>query len=243
MRKVLATTLLSAAFISCVAQVRDMYPVVEAAAAASAAQPIVVLDVGGWQDSNRVRERFQLRFYIKEGKVYAEQFTNDVRKLIVVADGKRVWRYDPIANEYTFLDQPADLQKTLGLVAAWSRKNLQRPLRLMAGSARWLVIPKFEGEDNWVRAFQTRPVGDDDWRGTDTRFEFDDSGRMERITIEDRLDTRAGLTHVWMEGVFAYPDQITVSFEFAPPRGAKPAADLPVRVPGEGGTNLGRGGS
>jgi hypothetical protein len=230
----LAMTTLAAA-LSASAQVRDMYPVVEAAAAATAAQPNIVMDVGGWRQGGPTSERFQLRFFAKDGKVYAEQFLHDVKRLVVIADGQRVWRYDPIANEYTYLAQPKTFQKTVEVVAAWSRHALQRPIRLIAQSARWLVIPKFEAEDNWVRAFQTKPVGVDDWRGTDTRFEFDNKGRLKTLSVEDRLETATGLSHTWLEAVFAYPETLDVNFTFTPPRGAKPAADLPVRIPGDGG--------
>lgn len=209
--------------------------VIEAAVAASVAQQNIVLDVGGWQRYGRSFERFQLRLFSKEGKVYAEQFLNDEKRLVLIADGRKVWRYDPVANEYTFLDQPDTFAKTMSVVAGWSRLHLQRPLRMMGGSVRWLVNPQFEVNDSWVRVFQTRPLTGGDWRGSDTKFFFDDKRRIEKLTVEDRQDTPTGLKHVWFEGILAYPDTLTVKFDFVPPRGAKPAADLPVRIPGDGG--------
>ena len=231
--------------VSAVAQ-RDLYPQVETAVAAAQVEPNIVMDVGGWQQLAGKTDRFQLRLFTSAGKVYAEQFVNDTKRLVIIADGVKVWRYDPVVNEYTFMNQPstgdpiADFRRTLELVAAWSRKQLQRPIRTLAGSVRWLVMPQFEGERHSVRAFQTRPVGGSDWRGTDTKFSFDDHGRLIGITAEDRLDLKAGFEHTWLEGILTFPPTINVTFAFTPPRGAKPAADLPVRLPGTGG---GRGGA
>ena len=226
---------------------RDLYPTVESAVIAAQAQANIVMDVGGWQTSGGRTERFQLRLFTKEGKVYAEQFVNDAKRLVIIADGKKVWRYDPVVNEYTFINQPntgepqADFRRTLEMVAAWSRKQLQRPIRTLAGSVRWLVIPQFDGDRHWVRAFQTRPLGGEDWRGTDTKFSFDDQGRLIGLTAEDRLDLRTGFEHTWLDGVLAFPPTLEVSFAFTPPVGAKPAADLPVRLPGDGGRGGGTG--
>jgi hypothetical protein len=177
----------------------------------------------------------QLRVFAKEGNVLAQQFVNDVRILDLTADGRKVWRYDPVANEYTFLNQPEMFSQTMSLVAGWSRSQLQRPLRTMAGGVRWLVAPRFEEGDDFVRVYQTRPLPGGDWRGTDIKFKFDDQGRVDRFTIEDRLDTLGGFKQVWLDGLFAYPTSLNVNFQFTPPRGAKPAADLPVRISGDGG--------
>ncbi len=234
MRLVIGTLALLAA--SCaLAQNRDAYPRIESALALSMAQANVVLDVGGWQQTGRTRQNLQLRVYAKDGNALAQQFINDVREIDVIADGKKVWRYDTVANEYTFLDHPENLVKTMSLIAAWSRSQFQRPLRMMAGGVRWLVAPTFEEGDDFVRVYQTRPTPGGDWRGTDIKFTFDDNGRVDRFTIEDRLDTLAGFKHVWLEGLFAYPATLDVSFKFSPPPGSKPAADLPVRISGDGG--------
>lgn len=228
-------TLAALAVVCALAQNRDSYPRIEAAVALSMGQANVVLDVGGWQVTGRTRQNLQLRVYAKEGNIFAQQFIDDVRKLDLIADGRKVWRYDTVANEYTFLDQPETLIKTMSLVSAWSRSQLQRPLRMMAGGVRWLVAPRFEEGDDFVRVFQTRPLPNQDWRGTDVKFTFDDQGRVHRFTIEDRLDTLGGLKHVWLEGLFAYPATLNVNFKFTPPPGSKPAADLPVRISGDGG--------
>ena len=216
------------------AQTENPYLRIESAIAQTQAQTNVIVDVGGWQTMGRQTQRFQLRLFTTDGKIYAEQFVDNTKRLIIVADGTKVWRYDPVLNEYTFMPQPVDFPKTMSLVTAWSRVHLQRPLRALGGSVRWLVMPQFEEGDDFVRMFQTRPV-QGDWRGTDVKFSFDSRRRMERISIEDKLDVTLGFQHTWLEALFAYPDTMNVTFSFTPPAGAKPAADLPVRISGDGG--------
>lgn len=231
----LATTLaITALALTATAQNENPYAVIEAAVAASQGQANIVVDVGGWQQAGRQNQRFQLRLFAKEGKFHAEQFVDGTKLLAIVADGTKVWRYDPILNEYTFMNQPEDFVKTLSLVTGWSRTQLQRPMRALAGSVRWMVAPQFETGDNWVRVFQTRPFGED-WRGTDARFTFDDRSRLDRLTIEDRLDLMTGFQHTWLEAQFAYPQTLNVDFTFKPPAGSRPAADLPARLSGDGG--------
>ena len=232
--RVLATLTAFGLTTAALSQIENPYLRIESAIAQTQVQANVMMDVTGWQSTGSQTQQFQLRLFSRDGKVFAEQFVDNVRRLVVVADGVKVWRYDPILNEYTFLAQPDTLPKTVSLVTAWSRMQLQRPLRAVAGSVRWLTIPQFEDGRNHVRVFQTRPI-QGDWRGTETLFAFDDEGRMDRMTIEDKLDLAEGFQHSWLEGRFSYPVTMQVEFIFTPPAGAKPAADLPVRISGDGG--------
>lgn len=233
--RLLIGTLVALCFTGAASQTRDLYARIESAVAASMAQANVLLDVGGWQQTGRTRQNLQLRVYAKEGNAIAQEYVNDIRRLDLLTDGQKVWRYDPVINEYTFMAQPENFQKTMSLMAGWSRSQLQRPMRIMAGGVRWLVRPMFEDADDFVRVFQTKPLPGGDWRGTSIKFTFDEKGRIDRFTIEDRLDTLGGFRHVWLEGLFTYPLSLNVNFKFSPPPGAKPAADLPVRISGEGG--------
>jgi hypothetical protein len=232
--RVVGTIIALGACTAALAQTENPYLRIEAAIAQTQAQANVTMDATGWETTAGRTQHFQLRLFVSQGKVYAEQFVDNVRRLVVVAEGERVWRYDPLLNEYTFLKQPETPSKTVSLVTAWSRVQLQRPLRAVAGSVRWLTIPQFEDGRNHVRVFQTRPVRGD-WRGTELMFVFDDQDRMDRMTIEDKHDLTEGFQHSWLESRFTYPATINVEFTFTPPRGAKPAADLPVRISGDGG--------
>jgi hypothetical protein len=220
---------------------RDGYPLIEAAMAQTNAQAIIVMDAGGWQTQNNRTDRYQLRYFMKDAKIRVEQFVNDERRLIIVADGALVWRYDTLKNEYTYLKQPEERLKTVELVASWSRTQLQRPIRVLAGSIRWMVVPVFEYGNGWTRVHQTRPAGQD-WRGTDVVFRYDDQNRIERMTAEDKLDLTAGFQHTWIEALFTYPQTLDIDFSFKPPAGSKPAADLPVRAPETQPGQGGRGG-
>lgn len=216
-------------------QERDPYLPIEAALRLTLSQTNIVMDVGGWQQIGRDRQSLQLRAYAKGGNILVEQYIRDVRRLLLISDSTRVWRYDPVANEHTYMAQPPDPLKTAELVAAWSRSQFQRPLRILAGSVRWLVAADSQRGEDFVRVFQTRPLAGEDWRGTDIKFTFDDQGRLDRFTIEDRHDTASGFKHVWLEGLFAYPDVLNVAFKFEPPRGSRPVGDLPIRIGGDGG--------
>ncbi|MEO7453743.1 MAG: hypothetical protein ABIV13_03155 [Fimbriimonadales bacterium] len=222
------------------AQNENPYASIEMALAQTQGQANITLNVGGWHQTPEGTQRFRLQLFAKDGKIYAEQFVDNIKRLIIVADGTKVWRYDPVVNEYTFMSQPEDFVRTVSLITGWSRKHLQRPLRALAGSVRWFTLPQFETGRSHVRVYQTKPLPNNDWRGTDATFLFDDRNRVERISIEDRLDMPTGFERTWSDAIFAYPDTLNVAFEFTPPRGSKPAADLPVRIAeGAGG---GRGG-
>jgi hypothetical protein len=223
------------------AQNENPYASIELAIAQTQAQSKIVMNVGGWNQTSEGTQRFRLQLFSSGGKVYAEQFVDNTRRLIIVADGTKVWRYDPIVNEYTYMPQPEDFTKTISLVAGWSRKHIQRPLRALAGSVRWLTLPVFDSGRSHVRVFQTKPLPNNDWRGTDTTFLFDDRNRVERISIEDRLDLPTGFERTWSDTIFTYPDTLNVLFEFKIPAGAKPAADLPVRIAQGGGGGRGGG--
>jgi hypothetical protein len=216
------------------AQTENPYRRIESAMAMVRTQQNVMIDTTGWHSADRRIERYQMRLSASGGKIHAEQYVDNVRKLLIVADGAKVWRYDPVLNEYTFMTQPETIEKTVSLVTAWSRKHLQRPLRALAGSVRWFTIPQFDEQENHTRVFQTKPVPGD-WRGTDATFFYDDQNRVERLTIEDKIDRMTGLEHTWLEATFTFPASVPDVFSFSPPAGAKPAADLPVRISGDGG--------
>jgi hypothetical protein len=53
---------------------------------------------------------------------------------------------------------------------------------------------------------------------------------MERLEIDERRDVSGGVSTASFVGAFFFPTQFNYRIEFVPPRGAKPAADLPPRV-------------
>ncbi|MBA3725276.1 MAG: hypothetical protein H0W86_02215 [Armatimonadetes bacterium] len=212
----------------------DPYAQIERAVDISLRHPQVIVDVGGsMQLGNRPAEQYRLRTYIQGKKMLADAFVNDERRLMILADGAKVWRYDPIKNEYTYLSQPETIQKTFGVAVAWARSEMQRPLRLLAQSSRWLINPTMEQQPNHVRLHTVVQVGNEgDWRGTDLNFYFSEtSGAMQSFTIRERIDMPGRTLKVSdFMGTFLYPETFTYPFTFTPPRGSKPAADLPSRI-------------
>ncbi|MGI8924262.1 MAG: hypothetical protein ACR2HJ_09555 [Fimbriimonadales bacterium] len=228
-----ASCIVAIASSACFAQL-DPYTQIERAVDISLRHAQVIVDVGGWtQMGNSPAEQYRLRVYIQGKKMLADAFVNDERRLMVLADSAKVWRYDPAANEYTYLAQPDTIQKTFGVAVAWARSEMQRPLRLLAQSSRWLVNPTIESESHHVRLHTVVPVGSEgDWRGTDLNFYFSQtSGAMQSFTIRERIDMPGRTLKVSdFTGTFLYPETFNYPFTFTPPRGSKPAADLPSRI-------------
>lgn len=198
-----------------------------------------VLDVGGMVQTGSTSIQSQLRIYVKAEKFLADGFIDNERKQQIVCDGSKVWRYDPVKNEYSYLAKPDDTIKSFGLAAAWARTEFQRPLRLLAMSSRWLTSPKVTflpdaAAPESVRLSQVKQLSNGDWRGTDLLFEFDaPNGKMRQLTIQERQDLPSGNLRVSQYvATFHYPPVLNMSFLFKPPSGSKPAADLPARIGG-----------
>ncbi len=216
------------------AQQLDPYVVLASAIKQSLTQAQVYIGVGGSiQYGNTAPVAYTMRFYIQGNKAIIDTYVNDERKLLVIADGVKIWRYDPNVKEYTYIKQPEDMAATFGIAAAWSRAEVQRPIRLLAGSVRWLLNPQNETHPDHVRLFEVKPLGQNDWRGTDLNFQLDgDFGKLQSYTIEERIDLPGGiLKRLRYDAAFIYNRPFTnVSFSFTPPAGSKPAADLPHRI-------------
>lgn len=211
----------------------DPYAAIQAAVKQSLSQPQVYVDVSGSvKYGNKTAATYLMRFYIQGQKFILDSYVDDKRRMLVIADGNKVWRYDPIVNEYTFLDEPKDITAAFGVAAAWMRSEAQRPVRLLAASARWLMNPQSEVRPDRVRIFALKPVGAADWRGTEIRFIFDgDYGKLQTYSIEERENAGAGVKKTRFDATFIYTQPFTnVTFAFKPPPGAKPAADLPIRI-------------
>ncbi|MCH8274979.1 MAG: hypothetical protein IH851_09335 [Armatimonadetes bacterium] len=215
----------------------DPYAFILSAVDRSLGEARLYLDMTGWEAVTGREDRlFRTQVWIQGSNLYVESHLNGNLRLSIVADGQKVWRYDAVANEYTFLSQPGTIGETLGLAVAWARNEAQRPLRLLARSPRWLVIPRSNVEPTFVEVWQTTGEGEK-WRGTILQFSFDapsPDGRMDRLEIVERFDTgRNGLREAEYTARFSYPaSPFDFEFEFVPPKGAKPAADLPRRIGG-----------
>lgn len=211
----------------------EPYQQIQDAVKRSLGEAQMYVGISGWtRVSNGPRENYRIRIYYKDNKLAVDSFVNDERKLLIIADGKKLWRYDPVANEYTFMAQPEAIQQTFGIAAAWVRTEVQRPIRLFAGSARWLIRPQFVATADQVRIFD-RVDTNGDWRGTDLNFQFDQpNGKLQSFTIDQKLPTAyGGVQESRFTGTCIYSQPFNnVSFRFIPPAGAKPAADLPKRI-------------
>lgn len=240
-RCLLACASLAGAVCASAQAVVDPDQVIGAAVGNSLAQPYVFIEQVGWEDlsSRRLADHLTRIWLEAPNRVYLEAYKDGALALRVVADGAQVWRYDATRNEYSFSKQPAGLAQTLQVMAAWSRKEDQRLLRLLAGSSNWLILPDVyylpsSASIREVVKERVRIVGSD-WRGERHAFRFDDfhpSGKMQVLRLEAKRDTPNGLSHTYFESQFSYPPGFPFQIRFTPPPGAKPAADLPGRIGG-----------
>ncbi len=214
----------------------DPYPFILQAVQNTLSQPRFYAEVVGWERTGSAPVRQYLtRCWYEGGKLFIEAYEDSKARLVLVVDGRYVWRYDPVAKEYTFLPQSSTFQETLGTVVAWSRKEMQRPMRLLARSPRWLTSPSSNVQPTFVEVWQSTGQGNS-WRGTSLRFEFDapyPTGKMSKLHIYERYDMAGGGTReAEFTMTFSYPsDPFGFSFTFVPPPDSRPAADLPRRVP------------
>ncbi|GIV03380.1 MAG: hypothetical protein KatS3mg015_2210 [Fimbriimonadales bacterium] len=219
----------------------DPDQVIGAAVGNTLAQPYVFIEQVGWENlrGNRVADHLTRVWIESPNRVYLEAYKDGALLLRVVADGSKVWRYDAVRNEYSFSQQPGTLSQTFQVMAAWSRKEDQHLLRLLAGSSNWLILPDVyympsSATINEVLKERVKAVGAD-WRGEKHTFRFDDfypAGKMQRLTLEAKRDTPNGLSHTYFDSQFSYPAGFSFTIQFTPPPGAKPAADLPGRIGG-----------
>jgi outer membrane lipoprotein-sorting protein len=210
-------------------------PLLKSAVANTLAQPQVFIGVGGWgRLDDGPKETYRIRVYLQGNKFAAEAFVNDKYNLFLLGDGQKVWRYDPNVKEYTFVKQPEDLATAFAVSASFARAELQRVLRLLAGSLNWLVSPKGEADASHARLYSLRPLNGGDWRGSDLRFTLDgDYGKLASFSMEDRLALQSGrVRRSQFDGTFIYDRPFNFEFAFTPPPGSKPAVDLPKRGDG-----------
>ncbi len=218
------------------AQGPDPYPFILNAVRNSLSAPRFYAEVTGWERTgNNPTRQYLMRCWYEGGKLLVEAYEDAKIRLLLVNDGRYVWRYDPVANEYTFLPQGSTFQEVIGTIVAWSRKEMQRPMRLLALSPRWLTAPSSNVQPTYVEVWQSTGQGNS-WRGTSLRFDFDaphPAGKMDKLYIYERYDITGGGTR---EGeftmTFSYPaNSFGIPFTFVPPPGSRPAADLPRRIP------------
>lgn len=219
---------------------RDPYAEIAFATRGSLSNPRVILDVGGSvQVGDQTPKQLRQRIYIQGLNTIVDAYVDDVRQLLIVADGKKVWRYDPVKKEYTFLDQPGSnqldqveaMRPVFGIAAAWARTDMQRPLRLLALSSRWLLDPHVDFADRNIRLSTRVDMENNDWRGSEINFYMAEDGSLDHFTIQERLAMPDGkVKQTNFVGTFVYPPKFDFPFTFVPPKDAKPAADLPIRI-------------
>lgn len=214
----------------------DPYPFILNAVQNTLTQPRFYAEVVGWERvGNNPTRHYLTRLWQEGGKLLIETYEDGKARLTLVADGRYIWRYDPVAKEYTFLTQSSTFQGTMNTVVAWSRKETQRPMRLLALSPRWLTAPSSNVQPTFVEVWQSTGQGNS-WRGTSFRFDFDaphPAGKMSRLYIFERYDmAKGGLREAEFTMTFSYPpSSFGFPFTFVPPPDSRPAADLPRRIP------------
>ncbi len=219
----------------------DPQVVIGAAVSNSLSQSHLFAEQVGWEDERgrRVSDVLTRLWYKSPNLFYLESYLGSTMVLRIVADGSKVWRYNAVRNEYSFSQQPGGIQQTLQVMASWARREDQWLLRLLAGSSNWLVLPavQYNPSPATIQEVVQEKITwtGVDWRGERHTFRFDDfypTGKMSRLVLESKTDTRNGLRHSLYDTTFAYPAQFSFQITFAPPPGAKPAADLPGRIGG-----------
>lgn len=153
----------------------------------------------------------------------------------IVADTKRVWRYDAVKNEYAYMAQPADIKAAFGIASAWMRNETQRFIRLFAVGVRWMIQPDcfYDDVTGKLEMNQLTQTGNQ-WRGTLAAFWIDPDpakGWINAMRIDERIDIpKSGLRVVAMDVTVDYqPGPPLSPFSFIIPKGAKPAMDMPNR--------------
>jgi hypothetical protein len=108
---------------------------------------------------------------------------------------------------------------------------MQRPLRLLALSSRWLLDPHVDFADRNIRLSTRVDMENNDWRGSEINFYMTEDGSLDHFTIQERLAMPDGkVKQTNFVGTFVYPPKFDFPFTFVPPKDAKPAADLPIRI-------------
>lgn len=162
-------------------------------------------------------------------------YVDGVLKQTIVADGKRVWRFDPVRNEFAFMTQPTDIKAAFGIASAWMRNENQRFIRLFAVGVRWMIKPICSYDDVTGQLNMTQlTTGGNQWRGTMASFFIDPDPAKDLLysmSIDERLDIpKLGLRVVAMDVNIDYSvPALPTPYTFAPPIGAKPALDMPNR--------------
>jgi hypothetical protein len=201
----------------------------------------------GMVDTNGAIETYEATLWLKgEDKFYIEAKINGQLRLTVIgvpdayAAGLKIWRYDHVLNEYSWVRRSAagsvtpDAQVLLGqalkTAIAWSRREDQRQIRLLAKDGRWLPNPSNQPPSGiWVRIYEFIATGAN-WQGTDIRVKFDTNvpERIERMEIYERFAVpTGGAKYSEFITTFDYTTPVTRSFALQLPANAKPAADLP----------------
>lgn len=222
---------------------QDPQPIIIGAVNGSLAAPRVFVQMTGYKKfGSTLTEDYETRIYIQGQKFLIESYVDGTQKMQIVGDGARVWRYDPIKKEYSFLKlETWDLSKAFFTAAGWARTEAQRPIRLLAKSSNWLVNPLSRivndafGEPVRIDLWQTTGTGPN-WRGTIINFYLDPlNDRMDRVEIAEQIDVTTTVMHQAAYSIgFLYSDEPFKDswFTFTPPAGSKPAADMPRRIGG-----------
>lgn len=166
-------------------------------------------------------------------RLYVESYVDGTLRHTVVADGRRVWRYDHTMKEYSFIPQSGGgAADAISSAVAWIRQDAQRPLRLLIpNNFKWLTKP--EGERNAYGAeIRQLTWRGGEWRGTYLNWYFTSLQPLDRLQISERFEQPdRTLRESSMDVRLTYPTT-PFEFEFKPniPSDAKPAQDLPRRI-------------
>lgn len=182
-------------------------------------------DIRVWRETRAEPDTFPDRLYV-------ESYVDGALRLVIVVDGKLVWRYDPVRKEYTFLAQGGGPADAIATAVAWARQESQRPLRLfIPRNYRWLTRPAGSPTAYGAEIRQVVPQGSD-WRGTYLYWYFTPGQALDRLVIHEKFEITSGsLTESYMDVRLSYPTS-PFNFSFRPniPSDAKPAQDLPRRI-------------
>lgn len=200
----------------------------------------VFMEATGWTKDGSTSTAYEVRIWRESrnepdtfpDRLFVEGYVDGALRLVIVADGKLVWRYDPIRKEYTFLSQGGGPADAIATAVAWVRQEGQRPLRLfIPRNYRWLTRPDGTVTPYGAEIRQVMPYGGD-WRGTYLHWYFTPAQALDRLVIHEKFELTPGtLTESYMDVRLIYPSSpFTFAFRPSIPSDAKPAQDLPRRI-------------
>jgi ankyrin repeat protein/outer membrane lipoprotein-sorting protein len=159
-----------------------------------------------------------------------ESYTDKPKKMLFVADGKTIWRWDPSSNEYSAYKEPPKSDHKIDLViGGTSWLNLfYDPLyaiRYWGRTTRYLGTEEIEGMRCQVLEITAMSGAVSSMRRTVTRL-YIDSDNLARKVVE--TISGASLFDGTTETIFRYTNYESVDpseFVFQPPKGAKQEDD------------------